>query len=243
MKKMKFIALCMGILMSFSSLSFPSQAAEYVTFTDYSESFVPNGTDGKLEINATGEAGKDGYLYLTKSVKEMAPESVSGENLDGSELEEYTEGNISYYRIKVADNTAPASVHAVFHCPGFYDFAKKAETNGAESYSVTYKFTNQLKSKIGNYHVQIAVPKENEIISVTKPSAYADYELSLTEGMRTVGLSKAAAPSASIELAFTYNKPFVSTAAGKGIVWVLCLGIGLFVLVERYKKAKGDAVK
>lgn len=243
MKKFKSIALCMGILISFSALSFPSLAAEYITFTDYSESFIPDGSDGKMEVNASGEAGEDGYLYLNKSIKEMIPETVSGENLNGSELEEYTKGNVSYYRIKVADNTAPAEVHAVFHCPGFYDFTKKAETNGAEAYSVNYKFTNQLKSKIESYHVQIAVPEGNEIISVTKPSAYADYELSLTEGMRTVGLTKAAAPSSSIELAFTYNRPFVSTAVGKGVVWVLCLGIGLFVLIERYKKAKEDTAK
>ena len=87
MKKFKSIALCMGILISFSALSFPSLAAEYITFTDYSESFIPDGSDGKLEVNASGEAGEDGYLYLNKSIKEMIPETVSGENLNGSELE------------------------------------------------------------------------------------------------------------------------------------------------------------
>ena len=53
MKKFKSIALCMGILISFSALSFPSLAAEYITFTDYSESFIPDGSDGKLEVNAS----------------------------------------------------------------------------------------------------------------------------------------------------------------------------------------------
>ena len=42
MKKFKSIALCMGILISFSALSFPSLAAEYITFTDYSESTITN---------------------------------------------------------------------------------------------------------------------------------------------------------------------------------------------------------
>ena len=63
MKKFKSIALCMGILISFSALSFPSLAAEYITFTDYSESFIPDGSDGKLEVNASGRISLSEQKY------------------------------------------------------------------------------------------------------------------------------------------------------------------------------------
>lgn len=240
MRKIKSIALLAGIFMSLFLAPFQAQAGEYVNITEYSEAFTPDGTDGKLEVTVSGEAGEDGYLYLSKSLKEMEPEAVTGENLAGTELEEYTEGSVSYYRIKVADTAAPAVVKAEFNCPGFYDFPKKADTNGAENDSVSYKFTNHLESKIEKYKVQISVPEENEIIKVSKPSAYADYILSEVNGMRTVGISKAAAPAAAVELAFTFGKPFVSTMAGKAAVWGICLGIGLFVLIDRYRKAKED---
>lgn len=237
MRKMKLIALAAALITSISAFSIQAQASDYVTISDYTESFTPDGSDGKMEVSVTGEAGEDGYLYLMQTVKEMEPVAVTGENLEGTELEAYAEGSINFFRIKVADASAPATVNAEFRCSGFYDFAKKAETNGGENSSVAYKFTNQLKSKIGSYHVQISIPEGKQIIAVTKPAAYEDYELSEINGMRTVGYTKAAAPAAAIDLAFTFGTPFVSTMAGKVAVWVICLGIGTFVLVDRYRKA------
>lgn len=241
---MKLIAFAAALITSISAFSVRAQAADYVTISDYTESFTPDGTDGKMNVTVTGEAGEDGYLYLMQTVKDMEPVAVAGENLEGTELEAYVEGSVNFFRIKVADVSAPATVNAEFKCPAFYEFEKKAETNGGENDSVAYKFTNQLKSKIGSYHVQISIPEGKEIIAVTKPAAYADYELSEVEGMRTVGYTKAAAPAAAIDLAFTFGTPFVSTMIGKVVIWVICLGVGTFVLVDRYKKAKkGDSAE
>lgn len=243
MKRIKHAILALGMMLAVSLSPMQAQAAEYINITDYTETMTPvNGLDGQLEVTVTGEAGEDGYLYLVSSVKDMAPTGeVTGENLDGTQLEAYTEGNVNYFRIKVKDPAAAASVQAKFSCPGFYDVKEKADTNGSANNPISYKFTNYLASKIGNYHVTIFVPEGNEIIKVTKPTAYADFILSEENGLRGVGLSKGLASAGVINLDFTFNKPFASSGMGKILVWVICLGVGGAVLVDRLKKASKES--
>ncbi len=243
MKRLRRGLLALGVLMGLSVMPFQAQAAEYINITDYIEVMTPvNGLDGQLDVSVTGEAGEDGYLYLIPSVKDMQPSGqVTGENLDDTELEAYSEGSNNYYRIKVKDIGAEASVQASFTCPGYYDVAGKADTNGSENYPISYKFTNTLASKIGKYNITIYVPEGNEVVKVTAPSAYEDYILSEANGLRAAGLSKGLASAAAATLTFTYNKPFMSAGFGKILIWVICLGIGLTVLVDRYKKAKKES--
>lgn len=242
MKRMKHVLLAMGLVLGISLSPMQAQAAEYINITDYTETMTPvNGLDGQLEVAVTGEAGEDGYLYLMSSVKDMAPVGeITGENLDGTELEAYTEGNVNYFRVKVKDPAVAATVQAQFSCAGFYDVKEKADTNGAANSPISFKFTNSLESKIGKYSITIFVPEGQEIAKVTKPSAYADFKLSEVNGLRGVGISKGLASSAAAELAFTFDKPFASSGFGKILVWVICLAVGGFVFVDRFKKSKKE---
>ncbi|MBE6023711.1 MAG: hypothetical protein E7231_10845 [Cellulosilyticum sp.] len=243
MKRMKQAVLTAGILLGMLGMPMQVQAAEYINLTDYTEIMTPvNGLDGQLEVSVKGEAGEDGYLYIISSVEDMAPTGeVTGENLESSELEAYSEGSVNYFRIKVKDAAQEASVKAQFSCPGFYDVKEKAETNGSAHYPIAYKFTNHLASKIGNYEVMIFVPEGNEIVKVSKPSAYADYILTEENNLRGVGLTKGLASAGNINLEFTFNEPFGSEGISKVIIWVVCLGIGGVVLIDRLKKANKES--
>ena len=100
---------------------------------------------------------------------------------------------------------------------------------------MSYKFTNYFPTKIGNYDVMIYVPQGMEIVKMSSPSAYADYKLAEMDGMRGAGNAKALAAAAANTLTFTFD-----TAAGAVtniLIWVICLAIGVFVFVDRYKKA------
>ena len=240
---MKHAVLTAGILLGMLVAPVKAQAAEYINLTNYTEIMTPvNGLDGQLDVSVTGEVGEDGYLYIISSVEEMMPVGeVTGENLEGTTLEAYSEGSVNYFRIKVKDATQEASVNAQFSCPGFYDVKEKADTNGSANYPIAYKFTNYLASKIGNYEITIFAPEGNEIVKVTKPSAYADYILSEENNLRGVGLTKGLASAGTVNLEFTFNEPFGSEGMSKVIIWVVCLGIGLFVLVDRLKKAHKES--
>ena len=237
MKKIKCAVLAFAVAIGLCTMPVQAEAAEYVNIKSYTEVFTPiNETDGQLAVTVTGTAGDDGYLYVIASVKDMElTGQVTGENLSGTELEVYTEGSAKYYRIKVADTAVEAKVEATFNCPGFYNVERSADTNGAEDYKLSYKFTNYLVSKIGSYNVTVFVPEGNEIVKVSSPSAYADYILSEENGLRGAGVSKALAASTANTLTFTYD---ATQSVGSNIlVWVICLGIGGFVFFDRYKKA------
>ena len=236
MKKMKCAILAFAAIVGLCTTPIQANAAEYVNIKSYTEVFTPaNETDAQLDVTVTGTAGEDGYLYVIAYVKDMVVTAVSGENLAGTELETYKEGSASYYRIAVADTAAEATVKATFTCPGFYDVARSADTNGGEDYKMSYKFTNYLVSKIGTYNVTIFVPEGNEIVKVSSPSAYADYILSEENNLRGAGVSKALAASTANTLTFTYDAQ--QSVVAKILVWVVCLGIGGFVFFDRYRKA------
>ena len=236
MKKIKCAILAFATIVGLCTTPIQANAEEYVNIKSYTEVFTPvNDKDAQLDVTVTGTAGEDGYLYVIASVKGMEVTEVTGENLDGTQLEAYKEGSASYYRIPVADASAEATVEVTFNCPGFYDVARSADTNGGEDYKMSYKFTNYLVSKMGSYNVTIFVPEGNEIVKVSSPSAYADYILSEQNGLRGAGVSKALAASTANTLTFTYD---AAQSVGSNIlVWVVCLGIGGFVFFDRYKKA------
>ena len=239
MKKMKCAILAFAAIVGLCTTPIQANAEEYVNIKSYTEVFTPvNEKDAQLDVTVTGTAGEDGYLYIIASVKGMEITDVTGENLAGTGLESYKEGRASYYRIPVADASAEATVEATFNCPGFYDVARSADTNGGEDYKMSYKFTNYLVSKIGSYNVTIFVPEGNEIVKVSSPSAYADYILSEKNGLRGAGVSKALAASTANTLTFTYDA--AQSVAGKILVWVVCLGIGGFVFLDRYRKANKE---
>ena len=239
MKKMKCAILAFAAIVGLCTTPIQAKAEEYVNIKSYTEVFTPvNDKDAQLEVTVTGTAGEDGYLYVIASVKGMEVTEVTGENLAGTKLESYSEGSASYYRVPVADKTAEATIEATFSCPGFYDVARSADTNGGEDYKMSYKFTNYLVSKIGSYNVTIFVPEGNEIVKVSSPSAYADYILSEENGLRGAGVSKALAASTANTLTFTYDAE--QSVVGKILVWVVCLGIGGFVFFDRYRKANKE---
>lgn len=237
MKKI-YAILAVVLMLGISLTPMKAQAAD-ATISSYTEVMTPVGeVDGELAVTVKGTAGTDGYMYLMVSVKGMTLTEVTGENLDGTELEEYTEGGVNYFRIKVADTEAEATVEAKFTCAGFYDIEGSADTNGGENYAVSYKFTNYLSTKIGSYNLTVFVPEGNEIVKVSTPSAYADYILSEENGLRGAGLSTSLAAAAAATLKFTFNEP--TSVIVKVILWVVCLGVGAAVAVDRYKKATKD---
>jgi len=238
----KKILVLGAVVTSLFVTSIPAQATEfeetdYVKISSYTETMKPTeAMDGILSVAVEGEVGEDGYLYLIESVKGMELNgSISGENLSG-DLEAVKIGSVNYYRVKAADESAPVSVNAEFTCAGFYAPAPKADTNGGNTLPISYKFVNSLESAIGKYSVQIFVPEGYQIVKVTTPSAYADFILDEEDGMRSVGLSGSVKAGATSTVAFTFN-PEHSTMQ-TAIVWVVCLGVGIAVLVDRLKKVR-----
>ena len=238
----KKIMVLATVVASLFVTSVSAQAAEfeesdYVKISSYTETMKPTeAMDGILSVAVEGEVGEDGYLYLIESVKGMElTGDISGENL-GSGLEAVKIGSVNYYRVKAADESAPVSVSAEFACPGFYAPTPKVDTNGGNTLPISYKFVNSLESAIGKYNVQIFIPEGYQVVKVTTPSAYADFILDEVDGMRSVGLSGSVKAGATSTVAFTFN-PEHSTLQN-AIVWVLCLGIGAAVLVDRMKKAR-----
>ena len=233
---MKKIIVAIIAVMMISLMATAAMAAEAINVASYTEVFVPvNEADAQLTVTVKGTAGEDGYLYIVAAAKGMEPAAVTGENLSGTELEAYKNGSESYFRVAVADPAAEATATATFNVPGFYAVSRAADTNGAEDYKMSYKFTNYFPTKIGNYDVMIYVPQGMEIVKMSSPSAYADYKLAELDGMRGAGNAKALAAAAANTLTFTFD-----TAAGAVtniLVWVICLAIGAFVFVDRYKKA------
>ena len=236
MKVKKITFAIIAAIVMLSLLVMPAMAGAVINIAEYTEVFTPvNETDGELAVTVKGTASEDGYIYLIAAAKDMEPTAVTGENLAGTELEAYNEGSESYFRIAAADPAAEATVNATFFVPGFYAVSRAAETNGAEDYKLSYKFTNYYPTKIGSYSVMVYVPQGMEIAKVSSPSAYADYKLAEVDGLRGAGNAKALAAAAANTLTFTFD-----TAAGaltNILVWVLCLGIGIAVFVDRYKKA------
>lgn len=233
---MKKIIVAIIAVMMISLLATAAMAAEVINVASYTEVFTPvNEADAQMAVTVKGTAGEDGYMYIIAAAKGMEPAAVTGENLAGTELEAYKNGSENYFRIAVADPAAEATVEATFNVPGFYAVSRAADTNGAEDYSLSYKFTNYLPSKIGKYSVMVYVPEGMEIAKVSSPSKYADYKLAELDGMRGAGNEKALAAAAANTLTFTFDK-----AAGTMVnvlIWVVCLAIGAFVFIDRYKKA------
>ena len=133
-KRMKTAALMTGILIGIFVASFQVQAEEYVSLSSYQETFKPSGTkDGILTIQLEGEPDQEGYLYVISSVKDMEPfGEVSGQNLEGVNMEPVSVGSVGFYRIKAADKDSSAALTAQFLCPGFYSSKKVADVNGGE---------------------------------------------------------------------------------------------------------------
>lgn len=232
----KIIVAIIAAAMMLSLLAVPVMADEVINVASYTEVFTPvNETDAQLTVTVKGTAGEDGYLYLIAAAKGMEPAGVAGENLSGTELEAFKNGSESYFRVAVADPAAEATVEATFNVPGFYAVSRAAETNGAEDYKLSYKFTNYFPTKIGNYDVMVYVPQGMEIAKVSSPSAYADYKLAELDGMRGAGNAKALAAAAANTLTFTFDK--AAGAMTNVLIWVVCLAIGAFVFIDRYKKA------
>ena len=233
---MKKIIVAIIAVMMISLLATAAMAAEVINVASYTEVFTPvNEADGQLAVTVKGTAGEDGYMYIIAAAKGMEPAAVTGENLAGTELEAYKNGSESYFRIAVADPAAEATVEATFNVPGFYKVSRAADTNGAEDYKMSYKFTNYFPTKIGNYDVMVYVPQGMEIVKMSSPSAYADYKLAEMDGMRGAGNAKALAAAAANTLTFTFDA--AAGAMTNILVWVICLAIGAFVFIDRYKKA------
>ena len=250
MKKMKYAVLALAAMIGVCAMPAQVKAEEYVNIKSYTETFTPaEGTDAKLDVTVTGTAGDDGYLYLIASWKVTNPETqkaevameakeVTGENLDGTELEKYKQGSVDYFRIKVADTSADATVNVQFICKDFYSTARSAADNGAEDYTINYKFTNYLPTKIGSYKTMVYLPEGYEIEKVSSPAKYADYILDEMDGLRGAGLSKGLASAAANTLTFTYDASQSSIV--NILIWVVCLGIGALVFVDRLKKANKE---
>lgn len=236
MKKYKILTIISTFVLCLGMMLTPAYAEEYINITEYTETFKPAG-DGAatLTVDVTATAGEDGYIYLTKTLADTTAVSVTGDNVAG-ELEEVTDGAVNYYRVKVTDATAETTLTATFTVAGFYSDDKAAEDNGGSNYALSYTFTNYLDSEIGKYSVYVYAPEGMEIVKVSTPAKYASQKLGEEDGLRYVGASGKLAPAATSGVAYTYNEP-ISGMMNIGI-WVVCLGIGGFVFIDRLKKAK-----
>lgn len=214
-----------------------TQSEKYIKYTAYAETMTPSSEkDGELTVTVQAEAGKDGYIYLFQSLKGMKPSGdVKGSNIQGK-LEALKIGSVSYFRVKAEDPSKPSEVTQVFSCEGFYAPKMTVGTNGKKDYPIAYKFADSLSTPVNKYALRIFLPKGYEPVKVTAPGEYEDYILGEKDGMRFVGLNQTVKPSASASLKFTFNKS--ASVLSKSIIWVLCLGIGGAVLVDRARKEK-----
>lgn len=236
MKKFKLLTIISTLVLCLGMMLTPAYGAEYINIAEYKETFAPAADlAADLTVNVKATAGEDGYIYLIKTLENTTAVSVTGDNVAGK-LEEYTQGGINYYRVKV--NTAEETeITAKFAVAGFYPEASTAEDNGGANYAVDYTFTNHFDSEIGKYVVSVVVPEGHETVKVTTPAKYEKQKLDVNEdGLRTVGASGKVAPAATSGVAFTYNAPLSSMM--NIVVWVVCLGIGGLVFIDRLKKAK-----
>ena len=241
MKKTRAILFASILIAALLGLTVTASAEEFYTVTTYAEVFTPvSAADAVVTVEVEAEPDKEGYIYIEKSIKDMEPTGdITGENIAGSEIEEYKMGSIDCYRIKASNPSGIAKAKAQFTCKGFYAAKAKADQNGRADIPVSYKFTNYFANAIGKYNVKIVLPEDNEIIKVSTPAKYADFKLSEQDGLKAVGISKSKlAPAAAVTLAFTMNTPFASTVLGKVIIWALCLTVGLSVLFARIKESR-----
>lgn len=234
MKKLMMMIFTAVLCLSFIPVNVHAEEETYMTVTSYTETFKPNGTDGELTTTVKATAGSDGYIYLIKTLSDVEVLSVTGENIT-AELEEYALGSVVFYRAKVTDPSAEATVTAVMKCTGFYKDNFVADTNGGNTNSLSYTFKNYFNTAIGKYALTIYTPEGNEIVKVTTPNKYANFTLGEDECMLTIGVSGKVAVNGSSAIAFTYNPN--TTGMTKALVWVICLAIGAFVFIDRYKKA------
>lgn len=198
-----------------------------------------DGTDGSMTVEVTGMPDEDGYLYLEKTVDNMVLDgNVTGENIRTDALEECSRESGSFFRIQAEDQEKEVTVKAEFAVPEFYALAEKAADNGGEREIFSYAFTNLLGVQIGEYEVKVYLPEGKEIMTVTDPGSYEDYTLEEEAGMRSIRVSGALKAAEKISLAFDCSEPFLAKAWGKAVVWVVCLGIGAAVFVDRFKKAR-----
>ena len=234
----KSIILGLGAMLSLV-FSVNVMAAETAPVSQYKETFTPaSSSDAVLTVEVTGQAEDDGYLYISKTVTDMAPAGqAEGANVE-AEVEECTRGKLEFFRVKAKDPAQPVEVKVDFNCPGFYAAEPEAEDNGAAYVPVSTKFTNYLSFPVESYSVTVTLPEGMEIVKVSTPSKYADFLLGETEdGCRTINVSKKnVAPAASVSSAFTIQP---SENNVKNIVlWVACLAVGGAVLVAKLKENK-----
>lgn len=236
MRKIKLLTIISTFVLCLGMMLVPAHAEEYIAISAYNETFKPAGEGAAtLTVDVTATAGEDGYIYLIKTLEDLTFVDVKGENLAG-ELEEYTDGGVNYYRVRVADTAVETALTATFTAPGFYSDEMAAEDNGGSNYALEYTFTNYLDSEIGKYSVTVFAPEGMEIVKVSTPAKYDKQKLGLEDGMRFVGASGKVAPAATSGVAFTYNAPM--SGMMNIVIWVACLGIGGFVFIDRLKKAK-----
>lgn len=239
MKKMRAILLAAILIIALSGLTV--LATESFTVITYNEIFTPvNAVDGVLTVEIEAKPDTDGYIYFEKTVKDMKPVGdVTGENIVGSKLEEYKMGNINCYRVKANDPYRTAKAKVQFNCSNFYNAKAKAGQNGRADIPITYVFTNFFENAIERYNLKIVLPEKAEIIKVSTPSKYADFKLSEENGLKAIGISKSKlAPATAVKLDFTMNTS--ASTLDKIVIWVFCLGVGLFVLFARLKESKSS---
>ena len=244
MKKLIKIAFAALLALGLSTTAIKAEET-YIKVTSYTETFVPVGEDAELTTTVVATAGSDGYIYLIKNYadnkntedfkEDTIIKSVTGENIV-PELEEYGQGAVKYYRAKVVDPTAEATITVVATCTGFYRENLVADTNGGQTNSLSYTFKNYFSDAIGKYSLTIYTPEGNDIVKVNTPAKYASFKLGEKDGLLSVGVSGKVAVNGSSAIAYTYNP--AATTTSKLIVWAVCLGIGAFVFIDRYKKAK-----
>lgn len=234
MKKLLKFVFAFVLALGFTTTNVKAEET-YMTVTSYTETFKPVGEDAQLIASVVANAGSDGYVYLIKTLDDASVKLVSGENIV-EEVEEYTQGSVTYLRAKVVDVNAEATLMVEFNCPGFYKENLVADDNGGNLNSMAYTFTNNFSTEIGKYVLTIFTPEGNEIVKVNTPEKYAKFKLAEEDGLLSVGVSGTLATGGTSKIDYTYNPE--TTSMTKIIVWVVCLGVGILVLFDRLKKAK-----
>lgn len=235
----KFLNIFFIILMTVLYINKAEAAIETFVINKYSESFTPGENENAiLDVEMIAVTSDEGIIYIPINLEksEITSAFVNEKKVD---TEKIKIGGVSYFLIKTKSPNLKVNVKAEIICKNFYAVKNDNPETGIPKSLMEYKFINKSLNKIDTYNLTIALPDGMEPISVITPKNVTKYTLSKNEkGQRTLALKSGVAISEGSIFKFTYGVPFTNNTMTKILMWILIIGVSIFVLKERIKGEK-----